>query len=115
MWVIGGHDESGASLNDVWSSTDGITWTLVTQFLLRSQFQVLVHDGKMWILGGLQFNEFKNDVWSSTDGITWTQETASAGWSGRYLHQAQEFGGTMWVLGGSDGSLLNDVWSTIAP
>ena len=42
--------------------------------------------------------------------MTWTQATDSAQWSARYYHTSVVFDNKMWVIGGYDGGLRNDVW-----
>ena len=116
MWLIGGYDRASLDyLNDVWSSADGVTWTLVTGeagFSKRQSHAAVDFGGKLWVIGGLDPNP-KNDVWSSTDGITWTRATASAGFSGRYNHASVVFGGKLWVMGGFNGGYtLGDIWSS---
>jgi len=119
IWVIGGDGNSSNRLNDVWSSTDGITWTEVlannatpptTQFDRRHSHGLLVFDNKMWVIGGWATNTsvyYANDVWSSTDGITWTEVTSSASFLGkRIIQQCCVFDNKMWVLGG---------WNTSSP
>ena len=92
---------------DVWWSTDGATWTLASDgaFPARSVHASVVHDGKMWILGGNSSyaagSEF-SDVWSSSDGITWDLETAAAEFGPRFGHEAASFGGKLWAFGGRD-------------
>lgn len=109
MWVIGGH--SGARYeNDVWWSTDGVTWTRATAnagWTARYGHTATVHNGKMWVIGGtVGVNAYKNDVWWSTDGVTWTQATGNAGWDPRYQHASVAYDGKLWVFGG---------WGTTAP
>lgn len=126
LWLIGGRGYSletidgGSSLdrNDVWSSEDGKTWTEVTrnaQFSKRDHHQVVVHDGKMWVIGGEDDHRL-NDVWSSSDGITWTQVTSNAQFSKRKDHKVVVHDGKMWVIGGYDNTgenyVVNDVWSS---
>ena len=68
MWVIGGLTTGGVQHNDVWSSTDGITWTEVTdsaEWSVRELHQALVFGGKMWVVGGFDNVTYKNDVWST--------------------------------------------------
>ncbi len=65
MWVIGGYVYSGNSgnKNDVWYSTDGITWTQAcssAQWSARAYHTSLIFDNKMWVMGWI------NDVWYST-------------------------------------------------
>ena len=44
--------------------------------------------------------------------LSWQQATASAGWSSRNNHTSLVYNNKMWVLGGTDGSRLNDVWDS---
>jgi len=109
MWIMGGYD--GSLKNDVWSSSDGITWTEETaaaSWPARDNHSSVTYNDKMWIMGG----EFFNDVWSSSDGITWTQETAAANWSARQRLTAVTYNDKMWIMGGYDGSSKRDVWSS---
>ena len=74
-----------------------------------------VHDGKLWVLGGIDLSTgmFLNDIWSSSDGITWTQVSAAADWEARYVPSVLSFNNQLWVMGGvsaSMGSGMNDVW-----
>jgi Kelch motif len=129
MWLMGGwyngrlpgHEASG----EVWSSTDGATWTLATKtasWSPRLAAGAVVFKGRMWILGGTEDYYFgddaslKNDVWSSADGKKWTRETAQAPWSARAYHAAVVHDGKLWVLGGGNYvpkyHALNDVWSS---
>ena len=111
LWVIGGYTGgfNGKRLNDVWSSSDGITWyqeTASAEFSARDGHQAVVFNGKLWVIGGLEDNGKKlNDVWSSSDGITWAQETASAEFSARGDHQSVVFNEKLWVIGGFDGKM----------
>jgi hypothetical protein len=114
MWVIGGENNSGVFLNDVWSSTDGINWNQATSsasFSGRESQSSLTFNNAMWVIGGTNGSAL-NDVWSSTDGITWNQATASAAFSPRYGFPSVVFNNAMWVIGGLGGSPTNDVWSS---
>jgi hypothetical protein len=122
MWVIGGENQQNL-LNDVYSSTDGATWTQVRThnaangFEARGDHTSLVFDNKMWVIaGGLgETSKIYNNVWSSTDGATWTLETANAGFSLRLGHASVLFDERMWVLAGYEGccgSNYNDAWSS---
>ncbi|TVQ97573.1 MAG: hypothetical protein EA403_14970 [Spirochaetaceae bacterium] len=42
----------------------------------------------------------------------WRQATAAAGWPAREGHAVVSYSGQLWILGGINGSLLNDVWSS---
>jgi PKD repeat protein len=105
MWVIGGTvgSTTAGNKNDVWWSTDGVEWTQATAAAAwsgRYDHTSVVHDGKLWVMGGISGSTKKNDVWWSTNGTTWTQATASAGWSGRGYHTSTSYDGKMWVFGG---------------
>ena len=117
MWVLGGDD--GSNKNDVWYSSDGITWIEATSSAAwspRSRHAAVVFDGKMWVLGG-DASSYNGEVWYTTDGVNWTQ-VISVGdkWVHRLGHAAVAYDGKMWVLGGCTeamyGSELNDVWYT---
>ncbi|HEY5757715.1 MAG TPA: Ig-like domain-containing protein [Steroidobacter sp.] len=108
LWVIGGHGRSiGASgpsvpLNDVWSSTDGDTWvreTAAAPFAARYQHEVVVHNGRIWVIGGRASDRLR-DIWSSDDGLNWTQVAATAGFDDRLYYRAVSFNGRLRIIGG---------------
>lgn len=126
MWIMGGGtpNSSFTTLNDVWSSTNGINWTqeISNAPWTARRYSALVNfNGKMFLLGGLNAsNGPLNDVWSSVDGANWTQEVVSAPWVGRGGHQAVVYDNKLWVMGGtiprypaSTSEHFNDVWSSI--
>jgi len=125
MWVIGGYGYSTGHTNDVWSSSDGVTWTQVlannnspgsTQFSQRNAQGCLVYNNQMWVIGGI-YSNFYNDVWSSSDGKVWTKVLANTSTPGpnqfsqRYAFSAVVYDNLMWVIGGTNGTVdYNDVW-----
>ncbi|QCX01446.1 hypothetical protein FGM00_15515 [Aggregatimonas sangjinii] len=67
MWVIAGF--GSLNLNDVWFSTDGVTWTLASEnsaFRGRLFAQSQVLDDKIWLFGGTTINPSNNII----DGTT---------------------------------------------
>jgi YD repeat-containing protein len=119
MWVIGGQVKippSSVSFdNDVWCSTDGITWTEKIQtdsWSARCGHSLVVFNGKMWLMGGNDSTGYKNDVWWSINGINWTKATAAAPWSARYVHTSVVYDGKIWVIGGrgAEAEIYRDVW-----
>jgi hypothetical protein len=129
MWVLGGSTTGGtAFVNDVWSSPDGVNWTMAvtnnasggtTQFSQRDYQASVVFNNKIWVIGGTNVASQFNDVWYSSDGTTWTQSlpnTATPGttqFSQRYGHTSVAYNGLMWVIGGGNGTTcFNDVWSS---
>ncbi len=121
MWLIGGGTDcsiQGGVKADVWSSTDGITWTEVLAnppFGTRWGCGTVVFNGKLWVIGGVVTGGFGNDVWNSSDGVQWTQVTAAAPFAAREDFGCVVFNGRIWVIGG-DNSLglaaMSDVWSS---
>ncbi len=90
LWIFGGYNPGGLSgdsyLSDVWSSHDGIEWTLHNEKApwhgRRGHSAVVFVDDRgpgIYIIGGFEVEEksghrqYTNDVWRSYDGYTWTQ------------------------------------------
>lgn len=118
MWIIGGY-KSSTYFNDVWSSTDGETWSRATNSAFstgRSDFAMVDFDGKMWVLGGkTDATTLTDEVYTSTDGITWTQETITNSFGARSGHEAIVFNNKIWVTGGYNGTnYTTDVYSSDA-
>jgi len=124
MWILGGTenyyfgDESSLK-NDVWSSTDGKTWELVTpsaDWSPRAYHQAAVLNDRIYVFGGGNYvPEYHalNDVWSSADGVTWRQETDAAPWHPRLWFSSVVYRDHIWVIGGwSNNPSQNwgDVW-----
>lgn len=127
IWVMGGQkilnwsNTLDTEYNDVWNSSDGVNWNLVTDSAAwnpRGQINnVCVFNNKMWIIGGGTYNwdkKYYNDVWSSSDGINWTLVTHQAPWVAREFQEVIVYNNAMWVIGGFDGNIGNrkDVWYT---
>ncbi len=126
LWLLGGTEnyyfgDATSLKNDVWYSEDGQDWQLATEhaeWSPRAYHAAVVHDGKMWIMGGGNYvPEYQalNDVWCSADGVHWTQVTAAAAWSPRIWFSAAVYRDRLWVLGGwSNNPSRNwgDVWTS---
>jgi hypothetical protein len=86
----------------------------------RVFYGALVHDGKMWLMGGFDGKGYHNDVWSSADAVHWIRVAEHAPWSPRNVDMAAVFNGRMWVIGGGviDGqreinpNSKREVWSS---
>ena len=121
LWVIGGGDFESPSgqvfFNDVWSSSDGVTWTQVTGsagFSPRWAHTAIVFKDRIWVIGGSSYAggwTSYADVWSSSDGVSWTSATENAAFGTRQRHTTVVFAGKLWVIGGEDQS-DDDVWSS---
>jgi leucine-zipper-like transcriptional regulator 1 len=72
LWVIGGYDINSMK-NDVWCSTDGVTWnqaTAAAAFTPRTQTQALVLNNQLCIVAGNDGGR-AHDMWCSPDGVQW--------------------------------------------
>jgi hypothetical protein len=128
MWILGGDPLRAHYQPDVWYSTDGVNWMQATArapWGLRCLQYAVLHDGKIWVMGGETMTRFVpdgppdahyNDVWCSSNGVNWTQVTAHAAWSPRgMIGGSVALNGRMWLLGGgtySPRSHFNDIWSS---
>jgi hypothetical protein len=127
IWVMGGQTlpqfapEKEIFYNDVWNSTDGVTWKRVLDHAPWSPRGMIggsvVFKNRMWILGGGTYDtprsperNFYNDVWSSKDGFNWTKHLDHAPWEPRQYHDVAVFDGRMWVLEGWNKGNRSDVW-----
>lgn len=129
MWLLGGWNPGDRvhfphiCNSEVWSSRDGKNWILEVDqapWEGRHTAGYVVHDGKMWIVGGDCIQKrYQNDIWNSSDGINWTLVSEKAPWSPRVLHHTTVFDGYIWVIGGqtmpgfvsgSEEVFYNDVW-----
>ncbi len=134
LWVGLGSTNSGYA-TDLWSSSDGSSWTLESGNLLaeggpgpRKNARAISFGGKLYVLGGYYkvsstqkpTTFYSNEVWAYDSGQdTWTRTVAP--WQGREDHAVAVHGGRLYVIGGSavaDDSVpytfvrFNDVWST---
>jgi len=123
IWIIGGGTRApkANSLNDVWSSVDGVNWTLVTDsaaWAPRIWFSALVYRNRIWVLGGWSESGNIGDVWYSKDGKNWTEFKSDIQWTKRHEHSAFVFKDKIWIAGGAaepDYKLDSEVWSLSLP
>jgi hypothetical protein len=120
-FVIGGYD-GGQYLNDVWMCEGLSTWTKkkdnnTNGFSKRMEHEVVVMpNGDLILMGGVDANGRRNDVWKSTDdGATWSEikRNNDDGFSKRSAHEAVvNENGVIFVMGGVDDNnqRLNDIW-----
>jgi hypothetical protein len=120
LWVIGGWDNgaggggTGTRFADVWSSSDGIAWTLVTAgpgFEPRVGHDVVVFQDKLWLIGGQTDIGDESDVWTSPDGLTWTGVTAGLSvFTPRNSHHVVVFNNELWLTGGGTTQGTSQAW-----
>ena len=125
--------------NDVWASSDGVTWeqrTDAAPWRGRAGLSVAALDGYLYVLGGSHNDdssiigangprrEYYNDVWRSADGSEWELMTDAAPWDPRAGASVVEFDGEIWLFGGEVGftceplpdcepPYFNDVWRSV--
>lgn len=122
LYVLGGGNyvPDYQARNDVWSSDDGVHWTLETDaapWHPRLWFSAAVYRDRIWVLGGWSNNPSRNwgDVWYSRDGKDWKQLASQVMWKARHEHSAFVFRDKLWVAGGHAQPLSNEVWSLELP
>jgi len=114
--IAGGMDDDGGYLNDVWESADGVNWnrlsTGTASFSARSGHCMIVHDSKLWVVGGYN-GAYLNDVWCSADGVNWKLvSVTAAAFTARAHFALFSHDGQMFIVGGNNASTLSDVWSS---
>lgn len=122
LWVMGGGNyvPKYHAKNDVWCSSDGKTWTCVSEaapWSPRLWFSSAVYRDRMWVLGGWSNNPSKNwgDAWYTADGSRWTQLTTPTMWKERHEHSVWVFDDALWVGAGHAQPLSNEVWKLKLP
>ena len=78
------------------------------QFTNGEGYTAVVHNRKMWLIGGS--GNAHGAVWSSSDGANWTSTPIPVLWAAREYHSSVVFDNKMWILGGrSWTTYFNDV------
>ena len=134
MWIVGGDANQGHYQNDVWNSSDGRTWNLVSHgkaipWVPRALHYTLTFRDRIWVMGGQTMPAFApakevfyRDIWNSSDGKQWNRVTPQEPfWSARGMIGGNVvFRNRMWILGGGTydtpstptRNFYNDVWSS---
>jgi len=126
IWIIGGGVIDGDKVNnpnsdkEIWSSADGITWTVVKNNATdKLSGTAIVFDDKLWLIGGNRNDgNFSNALLVSDDGEIWQEQ--SAPWSPRGGSVVWVFDNKLFMTGGKysfteKGEITfvysNDVWA----
>jgi hypothetical protein len=122
--IVGAGGPARVYFQDVWRSTDGAEWELMTDaapWEPRAGAATVARDDLLFLFGGedgftcepLPNCEapYFNDVWVTADGAVWEPVTESAGWSPRPGHVCDLVGNQFLCFGGF-GLLENptDMW-----
>lgn len=123
MLLLGGESSSGNQLTSVYSSTDGVSWTLKGNLPAKRVYAgTAIFAGKVWLLGGHNGSGGQNNAWSSQDGVTWSA-TGSMPSANTPYNKVAVFNNQLHVVGGGDASNTTDnvmrsadgiTWSTSA-
>ena len=114
MWLIGGINNAGEILSDIWNTSDGIHWQQVRSLnplLDIGQNNSIVFNDRIYVFRGN--GSVNQEVWSTGDGSNWRLETDNA-FPVRSHYKTIVFNGLMYVIGGwiRDGNLTNEVWAS---
>jgi len=116
LYIIGGEDNVGNWLGDIWKSDDGMTWTNPFGLVPFGEIighQTIVYNSKMYVIAG-DISTGNTKVYSTVDGNSWVEETNNA-FPARVSHKAVVFNGAMYVIGGETiaSTKLNEIWTSI--
>jgi PKD repeat protein len=117
LWLIGGTVGTGfydtSDYRDVWNSSDGVNWALVTASpqwasSVTHGYGVVIFNNMLWVIG-------QGESWCSNDGVDWFLVATGAPWGRkRVWHSTIVFKGMLWVFGGIDSddvyTAKRDVW-----
>jgi hypothetical protein len=116
MWLLGGGTYDTPTTparkfyNDVWSSSDGLTWTRHVEsapWHPRQYHDVAVFDDRLWVLEGYDGGANRNDVHYSCDGVNW-YELPDTPWAPRHAASVCVYDSALWVVAGNN--MTSDVW-----
>jgi hypothetical protein len=111
MWLIGGRTQPYLK-DDVWTSSDGLSWTRTARRKVMKDGPAIVFKDKMWVFSG--FTKENHLVWCSEDGVVWKQSEESNFPGHRNGCGVVDFDGKIWLIGGElcHGTYLRDVWNS---
>ncbi len=120
LYLVGGYTTGDVNnlreyKNDVWMSEDGDEWFEISEsaeFSERAGHQLVVHEDRLWLIGGATGGTLYDDVWTSSDGKTWSQVTQQNAFSERSYFELFSLNGELFIAGGyaDEGEQLNDLW-----
>ena len=115
IWLLGGKNTVATVTDIVWFSPDGKQWlesAAPLPFPVRSFFAAHVQNQNrnVYIFGGINDTVDLADVWKSPDGGFWYEENSAADFGIRSNFASCLFGGSMYLIGGTNGTVQNDVW-----
>ncbi|MGI6458986.1 MAG: hypothetical protein ACOX5J_02635 [Candidatus Hydrogenedentales bacterium] len=126
LWLMGGYIQQTSdppekvypqytTCNDVWTSTDGVTWERVLEHAPWSPRMWCIaqpYEGELWLIGGFSNAHSANlgDVWRTRDGKHWVRLEASSPFAPRHEPTCYVYENSLWVVAGNTWPVVNDVW-----
>lgn len=118
MYVIGGENTASTKLNEIYTSTNGSTWTLVTNnasvFPGINGHSATVYNNKVWIVGGrTNASAYTNDIYYSDNLQDWTKYAGFNPIDPIVVHSTLLYNDAIWVFGGYVGfeTVTGNIWS----
>jgi hypothetical protein len=100
MWLSNAYNVGGKLTQDLWNSTDGVTWAKVMEPTPYDGYsEMVVYQNKLWAI--------KSSVWNSSDGVNWTKVLDKTPFGVRGYGECVVYQDRIWQLGSGA-----DVWST---
>ncbi len=95
-----------------WHSPDGKNWRKgVSKYFIKcNNSKIVVHEGTPYLIGGCNAKYCGNEVFRKEESGDWVKLETENIFTPRCKHGLVSSGGYLWVIGGSDGDDLNDVW-----
>jgi hypothetical protein len=100
LWISNAYYHSGILTRDLWNSSDGISWHLVSEATPYDGYSEMVaYKDRIWAV--------KGSVWSSRNGDDWTRVLDETPFGSRGYGELVVHRDRMWQLGSG-----SDVWHT---
>ncbi len=110
MWLLGGGRLwDRRCYNDVWKTSDGVNWNLVTAsapWAPRYWHNVAWYDNNMWVINGVAYQTDNAETWYSSNGADW-YELKNSRYTARHAAALTVYNNAIWSMTGIG---TNDVW-----
>ena len=119
--VFGGISQSGALLNTVWSTENGLYWAKLSGnrnlFPPLEGINVFYYNGEFWLINGKSGSNYNREVYYSIDGgITWrikpekfkTHDNYSLRYNASVV--VDKDNKRFFIIGGKQGTEFSDIW-----
>ncbi|GGG42474.1 hypothetical protein GCM10010976_12510 [Bizionia arctica] len=109
IYIVGGDKATSELTNEIWRSSNGADWSLVTQtgttLPAIKRHTVTTFNDKVFVIGGSTATaESNNTIYYSTDMQNWTLYTDSNPLENLSSHVTIAYNSDLWVFGGSRGA-----------